>query len=32
MELEHFATAILSPVLNAPAGWYNRPISLREVG
>ena len=32
LELEHFATAILSPVLNAPAGWYNRPISLWEVG
>jgi hypothetical protein len=28
--MEHFATAILAPVLNAPAGWYNRPISPRE--
>ena len=31
LEMEHFATAILSPVLNAPAGWYNRAILLREV-
>jgi len=32
LKLEHFATAILSPVLNAPAGWYNRAISPREAG
>jgi len=32
LEMEHFATAILSPVLNAPSGWYNRAISLREAG
>jgi len=30
LELEHFATAILAPVLNAPAGWYNKSISLGE--
>jgi hypothetical protein len=30
LEIEHFATAILAPVLNAPAGWYNGPISARE--
>jgi len=32
LKLEHFATAILSPVLNAPVGWYNGAISSREAG